>query len=203
MGLLLHDVVEASSRVAATRKRNEKVANLADLFADLSAGEIPIVVAMLSGEPRQGKIGIGYKVISRIDAAAAGTSTITIAEVDAALSIIKGTDGKGSQAVRRNLLTALLESCTGAEQEFLSRLLIGGIRQGALEGVMTDAVARAAGLPVTAVRRAVMMRPDLGEVAARRRACSTKPAAVATKGSWSSASTRHTRQGGGERLGSR
>jgi DNA ligase-1 len=165
MALLLHDVVEASSRVAATRKRNEKVATLADLFTDMSTGEIPIVVAMLSGEPRQGKIGIGYKVISGVDAAAAATPTITIAEVDAALSIINGTDGKGSQAVRRDLLTALLERCTGAEQEFLSRLLIGDIRQGALEGVMTDAVAKAAGLPVTAVRRAVMMQPDLGEVA--------------------------------------
>lgn len=165
MPLLFNRVVEASSRVAATPKRTEKVAVLAGLFVGMSEGEVPIVVAMLSGEPRQGKIGIGYRVISTISTPPAPAATVTVVEVDAALTGIAGTSGPGSQAARRDLLSELFGRCTGDEQDFLRRLLIGDVRQGALEGIMTDAVAKAAGLPVADLRRAVMMQPDLGQVA--------------------------------------
>ncbi len=163
--LPLHRLVEASSSVAATRKRTEKVAVLAGLFVGMGEGEVPIVVAMLSGEPRQGKIGIGYRVISTIGVGPAPAASVTIVEVDAALTQIAGTSGPGSQAARRDLLAGLFGRCTRDEQDFLRRLLIGDVRQGALEGIMTDAVAKAAGLPVAELRRAAMMQPDLGRVA--------------------------------------
>lgn len=165
MPLLLHTVVDCSARVSATSKRTEKVAVLAGLFEEMTEPEIPIVVAMLSGEPRQGKIGIGYRVVSEIDVPAADAPSLRIEEVDDSLTAIADTTGAGSQARRRQLLAELLRRCTAGEQEFLIRLLVGGIRQGALTGVMVEAVARAADLPAAAVRRAAMMRPDLGHVA--------------------------------------
>jgi DNA ligase-1 len=165
MPLLFHAVVDSSTRVSATSKRTEKVAVLADLFRAMGEVEVPIVVAMLSGEPRQGKIGIGYRAISQIDVPAAVAPFVGVEDVDASLTAVAGVTGPGSQAVRRDLLIDLFQRCTVGEQDFLKRLLVGGIRQGALEGIMTDAVAKAADLPAAAVRRAAMMLPDLGRVA--------------------------------------
>jgi DNA ligase-1 len=165
MPLLFHAVVDGSARVSATSKRTEKVAVLSDLFEEMGEGEVPIVVAMLSGEPRQGKMGVGYRAISQIGVSAADSPTVSVEDVDASLTAIAGATGPGSQAVRRDLLIDLLQRCTAGEQDFLKRLLVGGIRQGALEGIMTDAVAKAADLPAAAVRRAAMMLPDLGRVA--------------------------------------
>jgi DNA ligase-1 len=165
MSLLLHAIVDGSARIAATSKRTEKVVVLSDLFGQMSEAEVPIVVAMLSGEPRQGKIGVGYKTISQIDVSAAEAPALCVEDVDASLADIAGTTGPGSQAVRRELLSDLLRRCTREEQDFLKRLLVGGVRQGALDGIMLEAVAKAADLPAAAVRRAAMMLPDLGRVA--------------------------------------
>ncbi|MDF1595444.1 MAG: ATP-dependent DNA ligase [Acidimicrobiia bacterium] len=165
MTLLLSDIVEVSSRVAATRRRTEKIAALVDLFSRAGEADVPIMVAMLSGAARQGKIGVGYRAVSSIRAEPAGTPTVTIVEVDQILTALKDRRGEGSQADRESLLTDLFGRCTAPEQDFLKRLLVGGVRQGALEGIMTDAVAAAAGVPAAAVRRALMMLPDLGRVA--------------------------------------
>jgi DNA ligase-1 len=86
-------------------------------------------------------------------------------EVDAVLAGIAGTSGKGAAAARAAQLQALFARATAPEQDFLLRLLVGELRQGALEGVMLDAIADAAGVPAAEVRRAAMFSGDLGATA--------------------------------------
>ncbi len=163
--MLLHELVDTSVQVSSTRRRSEKVALLADLFSDMAVAEIPVVVGALSGEPRQGKIGIGYRTVAGIHTPSVAQPELSVLDIDAAFEQISATGGSGSQADRVGILESLLGRCTEAEQGFVKRLLTGGIRQGALVGVMTDAVARAAGVAAGEVRRAFMMWPDLGRVA--------------------------------------
>ncbi len=143
-----------------------KVAELAALLKSLSPEEIDIGVHYLSGETRQGKIGIGYAAVrAAASTPAAETATLSIAEVDAKLSELAAIRGSGSTARRAAALQDLFAHSTAPEQQFLLRLLIGELRQGALAGVMLDAVAAAAELPVATVRRAAMYAKNLGAVA--------------------------------------
>ena len=130
-----------------------------------SPEEAAIAVAFLSGELRQRQIGVGWAALRELPVGGAGPS-LTVAEVDAAFAHIGGLGGPGSQAARRTALGALFERATEPEQRFLRALLSGELRQGALEGVMAEAAARAAGVPAAVLRRALMLRGDLGAVAA-------------------------------------
>ncbi|HEV8631510.1 MAG TPA: ATP-dependent DNA ligase [Thermoanaerobaculia bacterium] len=163
--MLLADFVAAADAVAATSKRREKIAILADLLSRLEPAEVAVAVAFLIGGPRQGRIGIGPAVLRDVRPAPALTASLTVEEVDASLGAIAAVAGSGSGAARAELLSALLARATAAEQDFLRRLLYGELRQGALEGVMAEAVARAAGIPAAAVRRALMVAGSLGDVA--------------------------------------
>jgi DNA ligase-1 len=163
--VLLADVVATSSVVASTRARSTKTAAIADLLARLSPAEVAIVVAYLSGETRQGRVGIGWATLFRIDVAPAATPTLTIADVDSALDQIVATTGPGSGAARNAILEDLLGRATADEADFIRRLFGGELRQGALAGLMADAVARAASVPAPLVRRAAMLSGDLGRVA--------------------------------------
>jgi DNA ligase 1 len=162
--VLLSDLVETSAAVGSTSARLEKIATLSEALARMEPEEVDIGVAYLSGELRQRQIGVGWAALRDRPAAAAEPS-LTLIEVDAACERIGAAVGPGSQAVRRAALGELLGRATELEQEFLVRLLLGDLRQGALAGVMTEAVARAASVPVKAVRRALMLRADLGAVA--------------------------------------
>lgn len=155
------DVVRASEQVSATRARSAKVATLVVLLRALEPAEIPIVVGFLSGAPRQGRIGVGYAMLHGTEAAGAPTSRLTIADVDRTIERIEAASGAGSQIRRRELLGELFTRATEPEAQFLRRLLTGGLRQGALAGVMADAVAKAAGVPTTVARRALMLSGDL------------------------------------------
>ncbi len=119
----------------------------------------------LSGELPQGSIGVGWAALRDLPAPAA-VSTLALLDVDAAVMQIAAATGPGSQARRRGPLAELYGGATAPEQDFLTRLLLGDLRQGALEGVMVEAVARAAGLTAADVRRALMLAGDLGAVAA-------------------------------------
>ncbi|MGH9188395.1 MAG: ATP-dependent DNA ligase [Acidimicrobiales bacterium] len=163
--MLFADLVATSGAVAATRARSKKVAALADLLRRLSPAEIAVATAVLAGQPRQGKVGIGWASVAAVDRAAAVEPTLTIVEVDEAITLLQGTIGPGSAAARAGLLGELLGRATEAEADFLRRLLVGELRQGALEGVVTDAVAVAASIPGAAVRRASMLAGDLPTVA--------------------------------------
>jgi DNA ligase 1 len=165
--VLLAELVETSQAVAGTRARREKIERLAAALRRLTPDEVPAGVAFLSGELRQRQIGVGWAALR--DASAGGEPAgagLTVAEVDEAFERIGACAGPGSQGERRRLLGALLARAGDAEHRFLVRLMSGDLRQGALAGVMADAVARAAGVPATAVRRALMLRGDLGAVAA-------------------------------------
>ncbi len=163
--MLLDAIASVSAQIARTSARGGKIARLAALLAELSPHEAAVVVSWLSGELPQRQIGMGWASLREVEAPAAAP-TLTVAEVDATFTAIGQTSGSGSQARRRELLAGVFGRATDAEQTFLRRLLSGELRQGALAGVMTDAVAHAADVPLAALRRAAMLRGDLPAVAA-------------------------------------
>jgi DNA ligase 1 len=163
--MLLADVVVASRKVAATRSRKEKVAALADVLAAATPDEVPIVAGLLSGEPRQGRVGIGWATVAAADGRGATDASLTPADVDAFVEMFPTISGPGSQQARREALTELMKRATPDEQEFLGALLTGELRQGALEGVFVDAIGKAAGVGAALVRRALMLGGDLAETA--------------------------------------
>jgi DNA ligase 1 len=159
------ELVAASDAVVATRARSRKTQLIADLLARIDSAELPVAVALLTGEPRQGKIGVGWRTVRNLEVEPATRPALTISDVDASLQTLAGTHGPGSQARRARTLQDLFERATPAEQWFLRRLLVGELRQGALVGVVTDAVARSASVSQAAVRRATMLAGDLPHVA--------------------------------------
>ena len=163
---LLADLVEASTRAARTASRIGKRDAIAAFLRAVAPDEVEIAVAYLAGETRQGRLGIGIATLAALrGGAAAAAPTLTLSEVDAALARIAATRGKGAAAERSAKLAALFARATRAEQDFLVRLLVGELRQGALEGVMIEAIAAAPGVAVADVRRAAMLAGDLGAVA--------------------------------------
>src|SRR5438105_2695238 len=164
--MLLAELLAASERVAGTRSRLAKIDALAECLRRLEASEIALGVAYLTGDTRQGRIGIGYAGLKEALAAApASTPRLTLAQVDKALANISQTKGEGSAAERQRLLAELFARATAPEQDFLARLLLGELRQGALEGIMLDAIAKAANLPPERVRAAAMRAGGLPAVA--------------------------------------
>lgn len=163
---LLANLVETSQRVGATSSRLAKVRELASLLRALQPDEVQTGVHYLSGEIRQGRIGIGYAALRTAAAnIPATTATLCVADVDRLLTDIAAIRGTGSTATRADALAGLFSRATEAEQHFLLRLLSGELRQGALEGVMVDAIASASNISVTQVRRAAMYSKSLGAVA--------------------------------------
>ncbi|GAA4080565.1 ATP-dependent DNA ligase [Actinomadura miaoliensis] len=161
---MLERIARTSGTVAGTSARKAKVGALAECLRAAAPDEAPIVVAYLSGELPQRQIGVGYAALRDLPPPAA-TATLTVPQVDAAFTEIGAVSGKGSVARRRELVGALMARATHAEQDFLIRLLAGELRQGALDGVMAEAIAAAAGVPAAEVRRAAMLRGALGPVA--------------------------------------
>ncbi|MFN3007354.1 ATP-dependent DNA ligase [Mycolicibacterium wolinskyi] len=167
--MLLAEVAAASTDVAAASARLAKIGRIATLLThvagDGDARAVAVTVSWLSGELPQRQIGVGWAALRSLPAPAA-TATLTVVDVDARFSEIGGVSGKGSQARRAELVRDLFSTATDTEQTFLRRLLSGELRQGALAGVMADAVAKAAGIPAPEVRRAAMLAGDLPAVAA-------------------------------------
>jgi len=162
--VLLSEIVETSDAVTATAARLAKVEHLAACLRRLDPAEVEVAVAFLSGELRQRQIGVGWAAL-RDPPPAAAAASLRLLDVDRAFERIGRQAGAGSQGERRRLLADLLGRATGSEQRFLVRLLSGELRQGALEGVMVEAIARAAGVASSEVRRALMLRGALGAVA--------------------------------------
>jgi DNA ligase-1 len=162
--VLFADLASVSLAVGGTRSRARKAELLAQALRQLPPDEIAAGVAYLSGEPRQRRTGIGWASLRELPPPAAAPA-LHVGEVDAALERIAGLSGPGSQAARRAALAGLFGRATAAEQDFLRALVSGEVRQGALRGVMSDAVARATGIPRAAVDRATMLRGDVRAVA--------------------------------------
>jgi DNA ligase-1 len=189
----LAELVATSEAVAGVSGRRKKIEAIADLLRRVEPDEVAIAVAYLSGELRQRQIGVGYAALRDLlasetpaaavrtaEAGAAGGANgafgsrsgegaagpLTLAQVDVVFGEIGATTGRGSQGERRRLLGTLFARASSPERAFLARLLSGELRQGALEGVMIEAVAAAAGVPAEEVRRAHMLGGSLQAVAA-------------------------------------
>jgi DNA ligase-1 len=162
---LLADVVAASEDVTSTSSRSRKVAILADLLRKLELAEVPIAVGLLSGAPRQGRVGVGYSTIYGIEQQPAVHPSLTVDDLDQAIADVQAATGPGSAGRRKELLGAVLSRATAPEAGFIERLFTGELRQGALAGVMADAVAKAAGVSTEATRRALMLSGDLTRTA--------------------------------------
>ncbi len=163
--MLLAEVVETSRRVTETPRRLEKVEALAQLLGRLHGGEIEIAVAFLSGQIRQGRIGAGYAAVREAIGSPAASASLDLIEVDQIFEQISTTSGSGSQRRRFELLQGVFTRATEAEQRFLIALLAGELRQGALEAVMVDAIAKASKIAGDHVRRAVMLAGNVAVVA--------------------------------------
>jgi ATP-dependent DNA ligase I len=179
--MLLDAVVRTSAAVAESPGRLAKISLIASLLRQVPADEIAVAVSFLSGDLTQRQIGVGYAALADLMggygdpaplaappalSAPEATPQLTLAETDQSLGEIGLLTGQGSQAERRRLLAGLLTRATEAERRFLVRLLAGDLRQGALEGVMTEAVASAAGVPAGEVRRAYQLSGSLADTAA-------------------------------------
>ena len=164
--MLLRELVETSTAVAEASARLAKIDQLAALLRRVNPAEVDIAIAFLSGEPRQGRLGIGGSSIREAKPlTSAPAPVLQLGEVDEVFDRIAAATGRGSPAERVRLLHDLLRRATADEQDFLIRLLFGELRQGALEAVLAEAVARAANVSAEAIRRAVMFAGNLAPVA--------------------------------------
>lgn len=159
----LNDAVTTSIHVSETSSRKAKIEALADLLRRASPLEARIVAAYLSGVLPQGRIGVGWRTLTELPAPAYEPE-LDVLEVDAVLSGLAQVSGAGSTVRRRDLLSRLYARATAQEQRFLTHLLGGELRQGALDAVMGQAVARAAGVDEALVRRAVMLSGSVLDV---------------------------------------
>jgi DNA ligase-1 len=162
---LLAEVVRASAAVAATPSRLEKTRLIADCLRALEPEEVETALPYLSGELRQGRLTLGYSSLQSAMGDPAAAPALSLRDVDSAFERLKTVKGKGAASLRQSEVRALFEKATAQEQDFLLRLIVGELRQGALEGVMLDAVAAAAGVPAPEVRRAATFAGAITPVA--------------------------------------
>ncbi|MEL5992554.1 ATP-dependent DNA ligase [Microbacterium phosphatis] len=163
--MLLSELVQATEAVAATSSRLKKVAALAEVLRELDDDETAPAIGFLLASPRQGRIGVGWRGLTGLAVPHAEEPALSILDVDAALERIAASSGPGSVDARRQQLETLARAATATEWGFLSRVILGELRTGALEGVLLDAIASAGERPAPAVRRAAMLSGDLGETA--------------------------------------
>lgn len=162
----LHHLVEVSSAVAQVRGRNAKRDLLAEAIRAMEPSELAVGVAYLSGVLPQGRVGVGPALLEAgAKVPPASAPTLSLRAVDAAIERLRVAKGPGSAAVRREALQSLFGQCLSQERVFLVRLLIGEVRQGALDGVMVEAIARASGVGTATVRHAYMLKGSLPDVA--------------------------------------
>jgi DNA ligase 1 len=165
--MLLDEIVRTVGAVAGTRSRLAKVDLLATLLGRLDAHEVVAAVGMLVAAPRQGRLGIGWRTLVGLadDVSHVDAPSLEVGDVDAAFTELASASGAGATSARAATLTRLAERATAEEWDLLQRVMIGELRTGALEGVLLDAIARAADAPVAVVRRAAMLSGDLRETA--------------------------------------
>ena len=163
--MLLATVVETSRRVKEASRRLEKIDLLAELLRQVDAGEMEAVVAYLSGSLTSQRTGIGFAALREASAAPAEIATLEIGEVERTIEQVSAIEGAGSQQRRREMLSSLMARAKRPEQEFLFGLLLGELRQGALEGIMLEALAKAFGADADRVRRAAMLTGNITTVA--------------------------------------
>jgi DNA ligase 1 len=164
--LMLADIVAASREVAATRSRRTKIARLAAVLGQSAAEELPTAIGFLCGELRQGRLGLGPRTLQTLRAEPAATSSaVSVLELDAVFQALEDLSGKGVASEREQLLRALFARLTAEEREFTVRLILGELRQGALESIVLDALAQAARVSSESIRKAMLFAGNAAEVA--------------------------------------
>ncbi len=163
--MLLIDLVRTSAEVASTRSRLAKTATIAAALGRAGVDDVEVVAAYLAGAPRQRRIGVGWRGLAELPAPAQ-IATLTVAEVDAALEQLAALGGPGSQSARAAAVSELFSRATADEQRFLKALIFENLRQGALDSLLLDAIAKAADVPLPVVRRAAMFSAESGPIAA-------------------------------------
>ncbi|MEO6570695.1 MAG: ATP-dependent DNA ligase, partial [Ilumatobacteraceae bacterium] len=159
------DLAHTSRLVSDTSRRNEKIAAWSGFLAGVSTDEIPAAVAFGVGTSSHGRLGVGWATLRDVRPAPAAEASLGIGEVDRVLGGLAGIAGAGSVERRRTVLDELLARATEPEQEMIRAIIRGELRQGALEGVMAAAVAKAAGVPIGLVQRAAMFSGSLATAA--------------------------------------
>ena len=166
--LRLAEIVAASADVAATRSRKQKIERLAQLLGVLEMNEVRAGVGFLCGELRQGKLGVGYRALRQLaSSAASAEERVTLLELDATFDELSRLGGKGSAKRRDQLLQGLFARLSERERDFVTRLMLGELRQGALEALVVDALGQATNISAPALRRAMLFAGDATEVAVR------------------------------------
>ena len=163
--MLLADLVACTNAVAATSARTAKIESLAELLNQTGGREAGVVAGLVAGDPRQGRVGVGWATVATLQTDTARDPTLTVGDLDTMLTEVAVAAGDGSAQRRLDLLVGFLTRATDSEADFVRRLLVGELRQGASEGVVVEAVARAAGVAAASVRRALMLVGDLGDTA--------------------------------------
>ena len=162
----LADLVACADEVAATASRNGKIEVLAALLRRAGPRQAAVAAQLLAGDPRQGRVGVGWATAAALRTSPAASPSLTVDDLDGMLDAVAASGGDGAAQTRLEIVDGLLSRATAAEADFVRRLLVGELRQGANEGVVVEAVARAAGVSGAAVRRVLMLTGDLGETAA-------------------------------------
>lgn len=166
--MLLRKIVETSQLVSQSSSRLAKIERLAECLKQLDPGEISIAVSYLCGRLVQGKVRLGVSMLRDASGkACAQPPSLELVEVHETFEKIGRIQGPGSTRQRAQLLVALFGRATEAERDFLRRLILGEMRQGALEGVVLEAIAKGSGVPSRTVRRAFNLSGNLGSVATR------------------------------------
>jgi DNA ligase 1 len=164
--LKLHEIVLTSRDVSATRSRKQKTERLAKLLGQLEPAEVRAAVGFLCGELRQGKLGVGYRTLAQLRGGeGAAEPSVTVPELDGAFEELTHLSGKGSAKRRDELLRGLFARLTGDERDFVARLMVGELRQGALEAQVVEALGQVTRIPAATLRRAMLFAGDATEVA--------------------------------------
>jgi DNA ligase-1 len=164
--LMLADIVATSREVAATRSRLNKIGLLAGILRQCESAELPAAVGFLCGELRQGRLGLGPRTLSRLRTEPQPTNlAVTVLELDAAFRTLEDLSGKGVASEREQVLSALFARLAAEERTFVVRLILGELRQGALESILLDALAEAAHVSVESVRQAMLFAGNAADVA--------------------------------------
>jgi DNA ligase 1 len=165
--LTLAEIVATSADVAATRSRKQKTERLAKLLSQLEPHEVRAGVGFLCGELRQGRLGVGYRALQQLATEPSAAASVTVSELDTMFHELSQLSGKGSAKRRDELLRSLFARLNDPERDFVTRLMLGELRQGALEALVVDALGQTTGIAAPALRRAMLFAGDATEVAVR------------------------------------
>jgi len=164
--VFIKDLVEVSEKVSATSRKKEKISLLAHFFQQAKGREIALAASYLSGQLPQDRLGIGWATLQEaLKDLIEKLQPLNLIELDRLFEDISREKGAGSLEKKVKILRDIFSSIQKNERDFLTRLIMGEIRQGALEGLVLEALAQASSLYIDNLRQSLMFSGDIGEVA--------------------------------------